>query len=163
MYRVVHFEIPAENPERAARFYREIFGWNIQNWGGPIEYWLAFTGSKDQPGIDGAITRAGDMVRTTTNTISVPSVDDFMKKVEAGGGKMLTPKNTILGVGFHAYCQDTEGNVFGSNSLVFPKSYVFRLLAECCGNSYEMTQTPIASFSSRPRHFADHKRSVSAS
>jgi catechol 2,3-dioxygenase-like lactoylglutathione lyase family enzyme len=56
MPRVIHFEIPADNAERAIKFYSDVFGWNIQKWG-PQDYWLVDTGEKDQPGIGGAITK----------------------------------------------------------------------------------------------------------
>ena len=57
MARVVHFELAADDPERAAKFYEGVFGWQIQKWDGPQDYWLATTGPKDTPGIDGAIMR----------------------------------------------------------------------------------------------------------
>ena len=53
--RVTHFEIPSDNPEKAAQFYTAAFGWQIQKWGGPQEYWLVHTGD-GQPGIDGGAT-----------------------------------------------------------------------------------------------------------
>jgi hypothetical protein len=43
----------------------------------------------------------------------VPSLDESLAKIVAAGGKVLEPRSTIPGVGYHAYCQDTEGNVFG--------------------------------------------------
>lgn len=53
MSRVVHFGIPADDPERSIKFYKTVFGWNFEKWDGPIEYWLVMTGPEDQPGIDG--------------------------------------------------------------------------------------------------------------
>ena len=55
MKRVVHFEISADDPERAADFYRNVFGWEIAKWEGPIDYWLITTGDEKYPGIDGAL------------------------------------------------------------------------------------------------------------
>ncbi|HPT75026.1 MAG TPA: VOC family protein, partial [Methanomassiliicoccaceae archaeon] len=55
MPRVIHFEIPAEDPERAVEFYKKVFGWKIDKWEGPIDYWLVMTGENDEPGINGAI------------------------------------------------------------------------------------------------------------
>jgi len=112
MNRVIHFELAADQPERAVKFYEQAFGWKIQKWAGPIEYWLVMTG-EGEPGIDGAIMRREEPVAHTINTIGVPSVDEFAAKVVKAGGKQLSPKTTIPGVGYHAYCQDTEGNVFG--------------------------------------------------
>jgi predicted enzyme related to lactoylglutathione lyase len=50
---------------------------------------------------------------TTVNTIDVPSLDEYLNRVTENGGKVLMPKNTIRGVGYFAYCRDTEGNTFG--------------------------------------------------
>ncbi len=50
---------------------------------------------------------------TTINSVDVPSVDDFVTKVTQNGGKVVAPKMAIPGVGYIAYCQDTEGNTFG--------------------------------------------------
>ena len=112
MPRVIHFEIPADDPDRAIRFYESVFGWKTSAWGGPIDYWLVTTGPENQPGINGAIMRKTDQ-QTTCNSIDVSSVDEFSKKIVEAGGKVLTPKTAIPGVGYFAYCADTEGNVFG--------------------------------------------------
>jgi hypothetical protein len=45
--------------------------------------------------------------------MDVPSIDDFTEKSIAAGGKVIIPKMEIPGIGFHAYCQDTEENIFG--------------------------------------------------
>jgi len=111
--RVIHFEIPADDPERATKFYTKVFGWKINKWGGGMDYWLVNTGDSSAPGIDGAIMRRSGMASTVVNSIDVPSVDDFIKKVTKNGGKVITPKTPIPGVGYFAYCKDTEGNMFG--------------------------------------------------
>lgn len=111
MPRVIHFEIQADEPERAAEFYKNVFGWKIDKWEGPQEYWLATTGEEGDPGINGAITKR--VHPGTTNTIDVPSVDEYVKKIEESGGKATTPKTAIPGIGYFAYCEDTEGNAFG--------------------------------------------------
>ena len=112
MPRVVHFEIPADDPERAVKFYEEVFGWKIDRWEGPVDYWLISTGEEGEPGIDGAIMPREEQ-KTTVNTIDVPSYEEFAKKVEEAGGKVVTPKMAIPSVGYHSYCIDSEGNVFG--------------------------------------------------
>jgi predicted enzyme related to lactoylglutathione lyase len=112
MPRVVHFEFAADNPERAAKFYRDVFGWESSSWGGPMEYWLVKTGS-EAPGIDGGILRYQDKMPRTINTIGVDSVDAYVEKAVRNGAKIAKPKMTIPGVGYQAYCLDTEGNVFG--------------------------------------------------
>ena len=111
--RVEHFEISADDPERAAQFYRDIFGWNIQKWEGPIEYWLVTTGPDEEPGINGGIMQRMHPDFATVNSVNVPSIDEIVKKVVAKGGKVVAPKIAIPGVGYMAYCQDTEGNTFG--------------------------------------------------
>ena len=111
--RVVHFEINADDPGRAATFYRDVFGWKIEKWGGPVEYWIITTGPDDQPGIDGGLQKRQDPRAATVNTIEVPSIDDFVKKITENGGSVVTPKMAIQGVGYMAYCLDTEGNAFG--------------------------------------------------
>lgn len=118
MPRVIHFEIHAENPERAVDFYSKIFGWKIYKWEGPVEYWLIETGPKDQPGINGGILRRREKVDSKAVTafvctIDVPSVDDFTDKILSNGGQVVVPKDAIPGAGWFAYCKDTEGNIFG--------------------------------------------------
>jgi predicted enzyme related to lactoylglutathione lyase len=112
MPRVVHFELPADEPDRAAAFYKSIFGWSFDKWGAE-EYWLITTGEKGQPGIDGGMGRRSPHNQAVVNTVDVPSVDDYSAKVLAAGGKILMPKVAIPTVGWLAYCQDTEGNAFG--------------------------------------------------
>jgi predicted enzyme related to lactoylglutathione lyase len=113
MSKVIHFEICASNVQRAVKFYREVFGWQIDKWGGEMEYWLAVAGREDEPGINGAITPRSENMSGTVNTISVLSLDDAMQAVTAAGGKVLTPCMTVPGVGCMAYCLDSEGNQIG--------------------------------------------------
>jgi len=112
MPRVVHFEIAANEPEKVAKFYKDVFGWKVEKWAGPMDYWMVTTG-KGEPGIDGGISRKDGPFQTTTNTIGVPSVDKFIKKAEAAGGKVAIPKHAIPGVGYQAYLTDPDGNLFG--------------------------------------------------
>jgi len=112
MPRIIHFEINADDPKRATEFYKKVFGWKVEKWEGPTDYWLVTTGDEKQPGIDGAIMERMKKA-TTINTIDVPSVDEFIKKIEKAGGKPVSEKTVIPGVGYFAYCKDTEGNIFG--------------------------------------------------
>ncbi len=75
MPRPVHFELPAADPERAARFYTDVFGWTIEKWEGPVEYWLVTTGEEDEPGINGGIMRPQGPEATTVNTVGVDDLD----------------------------------------------------------------------------------------
>ena len=114
MPRVVHFELSAEDPDRAAKFYGQVFGWKFEKWSGPMEYWMVNTGGDKQPGINGGLTRRGaGAPANTVNTIDVPSVDEYSTKVGKSGGKVIAPKMAIPGVGYFAMCQDTEGTTFG--------------------------------------------------
>ena len=78
-----------------------------------MEYWLINTGEKDEPGINGAIAKRRHPELSTVNTVSVPSIDEFMEKVATHGGRIVTEKTSIPGIGQFCYCQDTEGNTFG--------------------------------------------------
>ena len=60
MSKVIHFEIPADDPERAVTFYKNVFDWEIQKWEGPMDYWLATAGPDDELGINGAIMPRGE-------------------------------------------------------------------------------------------------------
>ncbi len=113
MPRIIHFDIPADDPARAQKFYQDVFGWTFDKWNGPMEYWMAKTGDDKQPGINGGLAKRMPGQAGVTNTIDVPSVDEFAKKIESKGGKVIMPKMAIPGVGYFAQCLDTEGNVFG--------------------------------------------------
>jgi predicted enzyme related to lactoylglutathione lyase len=113
MGRVIHFEITADDPERVGKFYRDAFGWQVQKWEGPIDYWLVGTGSEEQPGIDGAIMARDDQLPQTVNTIDVESAKGAVEKVKTAGGAVLRDVQPVPGVGYFAYCTDPDGNVFG--------------------------------------------------
>ncbi len=113
MSRVIHFEIPAAEPDRAAAFYGKAFGWKFDKWPGPMEYWMVVTGKESEPGINGGMMKKPGGIASTTNTIGVDSVDSAIAAVLKAGGKNIMPKTPIPTVGYFAYCEDTEGNVFG--------------------------------------------------
>jgi len=112
--RVIHFEIPAKDTQRAVAFYKKAFDWKIDKYGSEeMNYFLVSTGEDKEPGINGAIAEKDDLHPTTVNTISVVSVEDAAKKIKAAGGKVLGQKMAVPNVGYMAYCKDTEGNIFG--------------------------------------------------
>jgi uncharacterized protein len=122
MNRLVHFEIQADDPERAAQFYRDVFGWTIEKWDGPMEYWNVMTAEKDstEPGINGGLLKRP--AKTPPNecgtnayvcTMNVENFDDIAKKIEAAGGKVAMPKFALPGMAWQGYFIDTEGNTFG--------------------------------------------------
>jgi predicted enzyme related to lactoylglutathione lyase len=120
MPRVIHFEIHAEDPERAVAFYATVFGWTFTRWAGPVDYWLITTGPDGQPGINGGLLRRrgpapveGQPVNAYPCTVDVPSADEWLGRVTAAGGAVALPKMPIPGVGWLAYAKDTEGNIFG--------------------------------------------------
>ncbi|HET7922333.1 MAG TPA: VOC family protein [Gammaproteobacteria bacterium] len=118
MPRVIHFEIHADEPERAMRFYRSVFGWeftSLRNM--PVDYWAVKTGDTG-PGIDGGLLRRqtpldGAAVSAFACTVAVPDLDTYVMKVTTSGGQLAVPRMTIQGFGWLAYCKDTEGNLFG--------------------------------------------------
>jgi predicted enzyme related to lactoylglutathione lyase len=115
MSRVVHFEIPVQDMARARKFYTSVFGWKLENWGGPVEYWLATTGEEGTPGINGGLysPEAGDPRTGVTNTLDVADVDEAVAKIIANGGAVVVPKMPVPGVGWLVYFKDSEGNVSG--------------------------------------------------
>ncbi len=108
---IVWFEIPADNVERAKSFYGELFGWKMERFPGPMEYWHIETGGKDGAP-DGGLMKRQDPQQPIINYIYVPSVDQFATKVERLGGKICVPKKAVPQMGYFAICQDTEGNTF---------------------------------------------------
>ena len=118
MPRVVHFEIHADDPQRAVNFYQNVFGWQINKWEGPEDYWLVKTGANNEPGINGAILQRrgpinGDAVIAYVCTIDVPDIDEAIAKATSQGGTVALPKMPVPGVGWLAYYKDSEGNIFG--------------------------------------------------
>jgi len=118
MPRVVHFEIHAADPERAVNFYQTLFAWTFQKWEGPMDYWLIVTGPDDQRGINGGLVRRqgeidGQAVIAYVCTVDVEDVDASVQAATDNGGQIALPKMPIPGVGWLAYCKDTEGNIFG--------------------------------------------------
>jgi predicted enzyme related to lactoylglutathione lyase len=112
MNRVVHFEIPADQPERAVSFYSNVFGWQFQKWDGPIPYWMVLTG-QDGPGINGGLMPRQNPGQGPTNVIDVASVDASAAAVQSNGGQIVVPKMAVPGIGWLVYCTDPEGNIFG--------------------------------------------------
>ena len=115
MPRAIHFELYADDPERAAKFYADSFEWSVERWqgeSGPV-YWLLTTGEESLPGINGDIQRRSDPAAATSIILAVSSVDEYAAKIAAAGGRVLRPKFAIPGIGYAAYFRDTEGNRFG--------------------------------------------------
>ena len=120
MSRVVHFEIHAEDPERAVGFYSGLFGWQFSKWAGPMDYWMIVTGTDAEPGINGGLMKrrgpaptSGQAVNAFVCTVDVDDVDIAVAKGVSLGATVAVPKMPIPGIGWLAYLTDTEGNIFG--------------------------------------------------
>ena len=122
MGKVVHFEIPADNLDRAKNFYGSIFGWELQTMPmGEGEYTSVMTTDVDEqtrmplePGaINGGMMERTEQVSGPVITIDVDGIDDALKKIESEGGSIVTPRTPIPGMGAFAYFKDPEGNVLG--------------------------------------------------
>lgn len=120
--RIAHFEIQADDVERAATFYREIFGWTIEKWDSPdMEYWMIMTAEKDskEVGINGGLLKRPMKLGEHCGTnafVCTAIVDDYetcAKKILDAGGKIAMPKFAIANMAWQGYFIDTEGNTFG--------------------------------------------------
>jgi predicted enzyme related to lactoylglutathione lyase len=115
--RVVHFDIYAEDVERASAFYQKVFGWTIRKVDG-MDYWLISTG-ESVPGIDGGLGQRtsptnGDIPQFGyTCTVDVEDVNAAFETALAAGGTEVHKPGPIPGVGYIAYVRDTEGNHLG--------------------------------------------------
>ncbi|MDO3396201.1 VOC family protein [Nocardioides cremeus] len=119
--KVMHFEIPFDDGDRASGFYRDAFGWQLMPMP-EMDYTMVMTGPSDpetgptEPGFinGGMFKRSDDFPGKGPNVvIDVASVDDALDAVEGAGGKRLTDKQAVGEMGFTAYFSDTEGNVVG--------------------------------------------------
>jgi uncharacterized protein len=117
---VGHFEIPADNTERARKFYSATFGWKMTQLPG-MDYTMVSTGAVDEKGmpkepgyVGGGIGKRGGPLEHTVVTIVVNDVAAAEKKVEKNGGTIIQRKQAIPGnMGFTAYFKDSEGNTVG--------------------------------------------------
>ena len=113
MSRPVHFEIPADQPDRAIGFYEKVFGWKFTAWGPPGFYQI------EGAGIRGALQKRRELVSGQRTigfecTIGVESIDATEAAVLAAGGKILLPRSVIPGVGTLMFFADPDGNPFGA-------------------------------------------------
>ncbi len=115
---IVHFEIPAENMEKLMKFYSQLFRWKMEKvqW---MDYWLIETvpvdkqGQPIRPGVNGGIYKKETPEIKPLNYINVESVDEYIEKIKALGGKIIVPKQEIPKTGWTAIAMDPEGNYFG--------------------------------------------------
>ena len=118
MNRVIHFEIHADNPQRAIAFYQSLFGWQFHKWDGPMDYWMIVTGPNEQKGINGGLIKRqgtidGTAVIAYVCTVDTENLDAATAKATQLGGQIVVPRMPIPAIGWLAYAKDTEGNIFG--------------------------------------------------
>jgi uncharacterized protein len=121
---IVHFEIPADQPERAAKFYGELFGWEIKKWEASgdqregFEYWMVRTvptdekGMPSRPGVNGGLMPRMFPGQAPVNYILVENVDDYVRRAQQLGAKLMMEKTPVPSMGWFAQLTDPEGNVF---------------------------------------------------
>src|SRR5262245_38711692 len=108
---LVWFEIPADNVERARKFYCALFGWKISPFPGVQDYLHVETGGEDASP-DGGLMPRKDPKQPITNYILVESVDRSAARVKELGGNICVPKTAVAEMGYFAICLDTENNMF---------------------------------------------------
>ena len=108
---IVWFEIPADKPERAKKFYQGLFGWKIKKFAGLSDYWHIDTGGGDQTP-DGGLMPRKHKHHTITNYVDVDSVEASAAKVIKLGGTVCVGKTAVAQMGYFVICRDPEGNEF---------------------------------------------------
>ena len=117
--RVVHFEIPFDDGDRARGFYRDLFGWEVTEMPG-MGYTMVTSGPSGDTGPTesgfingGMMDRAESTAKAPVVVIDVESIDDKLAEIEKAGGSVASPKAPVGEMGFAAYFTDPEGNVVG--------------------------------------------------
>jgi predicted enzyme related to lactoylglutathione lyase len=114
MSTITHFIIPADDMERAKKFYTELFDWKIEKFPGPIDYYaITSTNVNGERGLGGGLVKREESKDTIVNYVDVPSVDEYIARVEKLGGNVVVPKRAVPGIGYSAVCIDMEKNIFG--------------------------------------------------
>lgn len=108
---LVWFEIPADDPARARKFYSQLFGWTMNPMPHLDDYWHLDTGGAEASP-DGGLMKRMHPDHTITAYIRVPSVTRHLAKVIKLGGSACRPKTAVPGRGYFAICQDPENNTF---------------------------------------------------
>ena len=112
MSKVVHFEIPADDGDRAVAFYRNVLGWEMTRFG-EERYWLVRAGADDEPGANGALVDRDALHAAPVVIAGVTDIDDALQRAADNGGQVVQGRMPVPGVGWSAYVRDTEGNTVG--------------------------------------------------
>jgi len=115
---VQHFDFPFDEENRAQGFYKDVFGWNMQKYSNPeepgMDYWFFDTTDENgSKGITGGMMKRKGPEHSVINYITVPSIDQYISKIEQAGGKVKISKTEIPGMGYFAIFTDTENNTLG--------------------------------------------------
>lgn len=105
-----HIDIPADDLDRAQRFYSEVFGWSMQSMDGFPDY-LLFSTPAGQEGVGGGIGKRGTTAPDELRTyVQVDSIDETLPKIQAQGGSVVQEKLEVPGQGSYLVFKDSEGN-----------------------------------------------------
>lgn len=108
---IVNFHLPADDVERAATFYNEVFGWQFQAFpNSPVPYLVTVAGGENGTGVPAAITQRQEIVKAPVPTIEVDNIDQAMIDIAMKGGQQARVQD-IPGMGRFGYAIDSEGNV----------------------------------------------------
>lgn len=116
--RVIHFEIPYDDGDRARDFYSKVFGWDLM----PIpemDYTLVTSGptgdqGAEEPGfINGGMFERREGFTAPNIVIDVPNIEEALAKINSLGGKTVAERQPVGDMGFTAYFIDPEGNLVG--------------------------------------------------
>ena len=111
-HQVVHFEIPADDVDRAREFYSSVFGWETDATPGFPDYYT-FDTSDGQQIQGGAIQARQPGIQAPVNYISVESVEQSVDRIRRLDGEILMDKSPVPGMGWLAIFRDPEGNMLG--------------------------------------------------
>lgn len=120
---IVHFEIPADDPEKLASFYTQLFGWKITKMQGmpgmeDVEYWGVETvpadnqGRPTEQGVNGGLMKRMMPEQLIVNYIGVSNVDEYVAKATGLGATVIVPKMPVPNMGWFSQLTDPSGNVF---------------------------------------------------
>lgn len=113
MPKVIHFQIFADDIERAKKFYTSVFDWKMEKISlNNVDHYFIFSKDYEQESF-GHITKREQKINCIVDYIGVSSIEESFKKIDENNGTVMIPKTAINGYGWYALCRDSEGNIFG--------------------------------------------------